>query len=161
MPEAPAMLSPEEMQIPQEIDITVAIPSTPLGFLISYKDKYATQEDLFEDDLFASRLKALDRFNYDALLQNYNKETKISIVDNIAHMSGCKADDCPTRGYEFFIDIDNDNINVFLFRSNMLKVYHEKGLIELPMQFAKELEVKKEKAKIGSIDDTQSTYSID
>lgn len=161
MPSAPAILSPKEMEIPSETNVSTAIMNKPLGFLVTYKDKYATQENLFKNELIASRLKALDRFNYDALLETYNSETKINIIDNVVHMSGCKAKDCPSRGYEFFIDIKNDNINVLLFRSNMLKVYNEKGFIELPTQFAQELEYKKEQAKIGSIDDTESDYSID
>lgn len=161
MPTEPAILSPEEMKIPTEKNVSKAIMNKPLGFLVAYKGKYATQEKLFENDLISRRLKSIDRFNYDVLLKTYNKETKISIIDNIVHMSGCKANDCASRGYEFFIDIENDNINIFLFRSNMLKVYNEKGFIELPTEFAYEIESKKEQAKIGSIDDTVSNYSID
>ncbi len=141
-------------------EATREIPDTELGFLVTYEGKYATQEKLFENDILAARLKNLERFNYDSLLAFYNTETPVVIIDNIVHMSGCKQHDCPSNAYDFFIDVENDNINVYHFRSNMLKVYQEKGWIDLPPAFAEEMEIKKSNAKIGEIDDTESTYSL-
>ena len=119
-----------------------------------------TLHQLFENDILAARLQNLERFNYDSLLAFYNTETPVVIIDNIVHMSGCKQHDCPSNAYDFFIDVENDNINVYHFRSNMLKVYQEKGWIDLPPAFAEEMEIKKSNAKIGEIDDTESTYSL-
>ena len=138
----------------------IVIPDVPLGFLVTYEDKYATQEKLFEKEELAKRLKSLDRFNYDALLQNYNTETPIVIVDNIVHMSGCKAHSCPSNAYDFFIDLDNDNINVYYFRNNMLRVYQEKGWIDLPPVFNSEMDIKKENAGVGNPDGIDSKYSL-
>lgn len=138
----------------------IVIPDVPLGFLVTYEGKYATQEKLFKNELLAERLKAIDRFNYDALLRNYTTETPIVIIDNIAHMSGCKQHDCPSSAYDFFIDLENDNINIFHFRSNMLRLYQENGMIELPEEFATEMETKKNNAGIGDPDSIESNYTL-
>lgn len=145
-----------QVEEPEEV-----IPAVPLGFLVTYKDKYAAQEKLFEREELADRLKNLERFNYEALLKNYNTETSIVIADGIVHMSGCRAHDCPSSAYDFFIDLENDNINIYHFRGNMLRIYHEKGWIELPMAFADEMETKKANAKIGSTDDIESEYTLE
>ena len=138
----------------------VALPDTELGFMVSYEGKYAGQEDLFKNPVLAERLKNLDRFNYEAMLQRWNTETPIVIEEGILHMSGCKAHDCPSSAYDFFLDVENDNINIYNFRSNMMRLYQESGMIELPPGFAREMEIKKSNAKIGEIDDTESTYSL-
>ncbi|WKK67556.1 hypothetical protein [Lutimonas zeaxanthinifaciens] len=149
----------EEKKVVKETH-EIVIPDVPLGFLVTYEGKYAAREKLFENEDFASRLKSLDRFNYEALLKNYNTETPVSIVDNVVHMSGCRQHDCPASAYDFFIDLDNDNINIFHFRSNMLRVYQEKGFIELPPAFAKEMEIKKSNAGIGNTETTESKYEL-
>ena len=149
----------EEDPVEQEL-LKKEIPDTELGFLVTYENKYAKQEKLFENKILANRLKGLERFNYDKLLYFWNTETPIVIIDNIAHMSGCKANDCPGNAYDFFIDLTNDNINIYHFRSNMLRLYQEKGMIDLPPVFAAEMEVKKSNARIGEVDDTESTYSL-
>jgi hypothetical protein len=141
-------------------EMTIDIPDTELGFLVTYENKYVTREKLFENEVLETRLKKLDRFNYDALLQFWNTETPIVIIDNIVHMSGCKQHDCPSNAYDFFIDVNSDNINIYHFRNNMLRVYQEKGLIALPEAFAQEMEIKKSNARIGEVEDTESSYSL-
>ena len=151
----PVAEDPVEQELPKK-----EIPDTSLGFLVTYENKYARQEKLFENKILAKRLKGLKRFNYDKLLYFWNTETPIVIIDNIAHMSGCKQHDCPSNAYDFFVDLTNDNINIYHFRSNMLRLYQEKGMIDLPPVFAAEMEIKKSNAKIGEVDDTESTYSL-
>lgn len=161
-PVEPAIEQQEEIPVVEiEEEPEIVIPDVPLGFLVTYEGKYATQEKLFENELLAARLKAIDRFNYETLIQNYNTETPIEIVDNIAHMSGCKQHNCPSSAYEFFIDLDNDNINVYHFRNNMLRVYQETGRIELPAEFAAEMETKKDNAGIGDPDRIESNYTLE
>lgn len=143
-----------------EAEPAIEIPDTELGFMVTYVGKYAGREKVFENEVLAARLKKLERFNYEGLLQRWNTETPIVIEDGILHMSGCKANDCPSGAYDFFLDLENDNINIFNFRENMLKIYEEKGWIELPPGFAEEMEIKKSNAKIGEIDDIESTYSL-
>ena len=138
----------------------IEIPDTELGFMVTYEGKYAGQEKLFENETLAARLKGMDRFNYDAMLERWNTETPIVIEEGILHMSGCKVHDCPSSAYDFFLDLENDNINIYNFRSNMLRLYQEQGMIDLPPGFAQEMEIKKSNAKIGEIDDTESTYSL-
>ena len=158
--------SPMDVPLPAETELQLEeetepdLPIAPLAYLKDYSGKYATQEKVLTDGILAQRLKNLERFNYEALIQNYNTETSIVIVDNIVHMSGCKQHNCPANAYDFFIDLENDNINVFYFRSNMLRVYQEKGLIELPAAFAKELEIKKTNAGIGNPDSIESNYEL-
>lgn len=147
-----------EIQIEEETEPEIPVP--PLAYLKDYSGKYATQENVFTNGVLSQRLQNLQRFNYKALIQNYNTETKMVIVDNILHMSGCKQHNCPSNAYDFFIDLENDNINVFHFRSNMLRVYQEKGLIELPSEFANELETKKANAGIGNPDSIESKYEL-
>ncbi len=136
------------------------LPLLPLAYLKDYTEKYAGQENLLKTGVLSQRLQKLERFNYEALLQNYNTETAIVIVNNIVQMSGCKEHSCPSSAYDFFIDLDNDNINIFHFRNNMLRVYQEKGLIELPPEFATELETKKNNAGIGNPESIESNYEL-
>ena len=158
--------SPIDNSMPIETEIQVEektgpeLPVVPLAYLKDYEGKYASQENIFINGLLSKRIQKLKRFNYEALVQNYNTETKIVIIDNVIHMSGCKQHDCPSNAYDFYIDLDNDNINVFYFRNNMLRVYQEKGLIELPSELAKELETKKNNAGIGNTDGIESNYEL-
>ena len=123
--------------------------------------KYPTQVGLFQNEILASRLKNINRFDYEALITNWNTESPITMEDQIVHASGCKSHNCPSSGYELFIDLKNDNINIYHFRSNTMRVYTEKDWITLPSGFAKEIETKKANAKIGSTsDDMTSTYDI-
>ena len=55
---------------------------------------------------------------------------------------------------------NNIYINIFHFRSNMLKVYQEKGWIDLPEGFAREMEIKKNNAGIGNTESIESNYSL-
>ena len=151
---------PVETEIQIEEEAEPELPIAPLAYLKEYSGKYATQENVLTNGVLSQRLQNLERFNYEALIQNYNTETKMVVIDNILHMSGCKQHNCPSNAYDFFIDLENDNINVFYFRSNMLRVYQEKGLIELPAAFAKELEIKKTNAGIGNPDSIESNYEL-
>ena len=130
-------------------------------FLEDLVGKYPTQEKIFQNQTLAKRLKKIRRLNYNLLVQNWNTETPISIENNIIHASGCKSRNCKESAFELFIDLKNDNINIYHFNNNTLRVYTEKGWIELPPGFEAELEIKKESAKIGSTsDDIESKCDI-
>jgi len=132
-----------------------------LFFLTDLIGKYPTQEKIFDNEYLMKRLKKIDRFNYDNMIRDWNTENPLTIENQIIHSSGCRAHNCPDSGYELFIDLKNDNINIFFFMSNTLRVYTEKGWIDLPKIYEEELEIKKENAKIGSTsDDMTSKYSI-
>ncbi len=132
-----------------------------LFFLTDLIGKYPTQEKIFDNKYLAGRLKKIQRFNFDNMKRDWNTETPITIEDRIIHASGCKSNNCPSSGYELFIDLKNDNINIYHFRSNTLRVHTEKDWITLPKGFSNEIEIKKSNAKIGSTsDDMESTYDI-
>ncbi len=122
--------------------------------------KYPTQEKIFQNETLSKRLKNMSGLPYESLLQNWNTETPITIENNIIHSSGCKAHDCPSNAFELFIDLENDNINVYHFRDNTLKIYQEKGRITLPKIYSDEIEIKKKNANIGNINTTESNYII-
>lgn len=143
-------LAPERLAYPSE-----------LNYLTDHLGGYAGREDLFEKDQLAERMKKLEGFNYEAFLEFWNTETPIVMENGVLHMSGCKAHDCPSSAYDFFVDLDNDNINVFHFRNNMMRIYAEKGWIELPEGFAREMEIKKSNAGIGSVEQTKSNYQLE
>jgi len=155
-------------EIDKEVDkgelkvVKVVAKTLPELFSLNdYIGEYPTQIKLFENEILASRLKKINRLDYDVLVANWNTETPITIEDDIVHSSGCKSHDCPSSGYELFIDLKNDNINIYHFRSNTLRVYTEKEWITLPKGFNDEIETKKSNAKIGSTDDDmESTYNI-
>ena len=134
--------------------------SSDLDYLVDQQGKYAGREKLFEKDQLAERMKNLEGLNYEIFLELYNTETPISLEGDVLHMSGCKAHDCPSTAFDIFIDLENDNINVFHFRNNMLRIYNEKGWIELPSGFAREMEIKKSNAGIGVVDQTKSNYQL-
>jgi len=132
-----------------------------LFFLTDLIGKYPTQEKIFDNKYLSRRLKKIERFNFDNFVRDWNTETPISINNNIIHSSGCRAHNCPGSGYELFIDLKNDNINVYFFMGNTLRVYKEKGWITLPKAYEEELDIKMENAMIGSTsDDLTSKYSI-
>ena len=149
-------------------DITVQdteiIPETEslegMYFLNGLIGKYPTQENIFTNKILSDRLKGINNLDFDKMIANWNTETPLAIEDQIIHASGCKDRDCPSNAYELFIDLDNDNINVYHFRGNTLKVYTEKEWITLPKIFNDEIEIKKYDAKIGNLNDSESTYNI-
>ena len=132
-----------------------------LFFMRNLVDKYPTQVDLFRNEILLNRFKNMDRFNTENLVANWNTETPLAIEDEIIHSSGCQDNDCPNNAFELFIDLKNDNINIYNFKGNMLRIYKEKELIDLPIGFKQELEIKKSNAKIGDINDTKSEYKLE
>lgn len=133
---------------------------TGLSFLFQLEGKYATRENVFKQETMVSRLKAIDGLNYENLIAFWNTETAIEIQNEVVHMSGCKQHDCSNNAYDFFYDRKTDNINVYYFRNNSMRIYSEKGKIELPALYKDEIEVKKSNARIGNIDDDKSIYQI-
>lgn len=144
-----------EKEIPSETNTKPG-----LFFLTDLIGKYPSRERVFTNTILSARLKNIKGFNYENFIHFWNVETPISMVEEIIHSSGCKKSDCPSNGYELFIDLKNDNINIFYFRENTLKVYTEKDWIDLPKIFEDELDIKKANAKIGGVDDSESTYDI-
>ncbi|NOQ91111.1 MAG: hypothetical protein GQ552_00180 [Flavobacteriaceae bacterium] len=154
-------LKEDSTELKQVETTTERKPKPGLFFLTDLIGKYPTQEKIFENKILTNRLKKINRLDFDKLITNWNTETPITIENQIIHSSGCKVHDCPSNGYELFIDLINDNINIYHFSSNILRVYTEKDWITLPKAYADEIDIKKSNAKIGSTsDDMKSTYTI-
>ncbi len=145
---------------PEEVPENVVTEEIKVFSLKDYVGKYARQEKLFEMEPLAGRLKALNGLDYDIFMALWNVETPISIENNVVHMSGCKQHACPESAYDFFMDLGNDNINIYHFRSNTLRIYSEKGRIDLPPGYAEEIDIKKSNAGIGDTRDVESKYSL-
>jgi len=133
---------------------------TGINFLNDLIGKYPKQEKIFNNEILSHRLKEVDNLDFDKLIANWNTETPLVIEDQIIHASGCNDNDCASNAYELFIDLANDNINVYHFRGNTLRVYTEKEWINLPKIFNDEIEIKKYYAKIGNLNNSESTYEI-
>jgi hypothetical protein len=146
--------------IQEEVPEDVVSEAPKVFSLKDYVGKSARQEKLFETEPLAGRLKELKGLDYEIFLALWNVETPISIENNVVHMSGCKQHACPESAYDFFMDLDNDNINIHHFRGNTLRIYSEKGWIDLPPGFAKEMEIKKSNAGIGNTENVESKYSL-
>lgn len=131
-----------------------------LFFINNLIDKYPTQVNLFTNEILLNRLHNMERFDTESLVANWNTETPLTIENGIIHSSGCKDNDCPGNAYELYIDLENDNINIYNFNGNTLRIYKEKGLIELPKFLQEELDIKKSNAKIGVVNDAISEYKI-
>jgi hypothetical protein len=137
-------------EIPSKTEINKELyGETDLLFILDFIDKYPTQVDLFSNQKLLNRLNNIDRFNSQNLLDNWNTETPITIENGIIHSSGCKDNDCSNNAFELYIDLKNDNINIYNFKGNTLRIFKEKNFIELPKVYQDELEVKKANAKIG------------
>jgi hypothetical protein len=160
------ILSEDEVKIenPEELiemNVQGEIGQSELFFISNLIHKFPTQVDLFSNEILLNRLKNIDRFNAESLVANWNTETPITIEDGIIHSSGCQDNDCPSNAYELFIDLKGDNINIYNFKGNMLRIYKEKELIDLPKRYKEELEIKKTNAKIGSINESISEYKLE
>jgi hypothetical protein len=146
--------------IQEKVPENVVTEETKVFSLKDYVGKSARQEKLFETEPLSGRLKVLQGLDYEIFIALWNVETPITIENNVVHMSGCKQHACPESAYDFFMDLDNDNINIYHFRSNTLRIYAEKGRIELPPGYAEEMEIKKSNAGIGNTEDVESKYSL-
>jgi hypothetical protein len=146
--------------IQEEVSEDVVSEAPKVFSLKDYVGKSARQEKLFEREPLAGRLKVLQGLDYEIFIALWNVETPITIENNVVHMSGCKQHACPESAYDFFMDLDNDNINIYHFRSNTLRIYAEKGRIELPPGYTEEIEIKKSNAGIGNTEDVESKYSL-
>ncbi len=160
----PELIQKETVEEVEQVIVTateaVEEDLTGLSFLFSLEGKYPTQQNVFQQETMVNRLKAIDGLNYENLLTFWNTETPIEIQDDVVHMSGCKQHDCPSNAYDFFYDKKTDNINVYYFRNNSLRIFSEKGRLELPGLFKDEIEIKKSNARIGNIEDNTSVYQI-
>lgn len=119
-----------------------------LAYLKADTGKIPYEAKLFDNDTLSTRLKAILGKEYDVMIKNWNVETPIAIENEIIHTSGCKKHDCAGDAYDLYIDLKDDNINVYNLRGSDFVLYKEKGVIALSGEMAKELNIKKGNAGV-------------
>ena len=132
-----------------------------LLFLEDLVGKYPSKDQIFKDKYFSARLKKIKGLHYELMMQNWNDETSLTREESVLHSSGCMKGNCAGGAYELFIDLKQNNINIYYFNANSMRVYNEKGWIKLPPGFKKELQIKQDLAKIGNTSgDMKSEYRL-
>ena len=71
----------------------------------------------------------------------WNVESPIEIKQGKLKTTGCEQHNCGANLYVMFVDLENDNINVYhLNDEGSTTTYFEKGKIQLPPDFASEIQ---------------------
>lgn len=119
------------------------VPTQPAAGFIDVlkkaKGRYPYQVKLLDISDLNARLKKLLGSNFAAMKKYWNVETPIEIENDILMTSGCEAHNCSSNHYLLFIDLKNDDINVYHVEDNVTKHFYERGEIKLPPKFADEL----------------------
>jgi hypothetical protein len=113
--------------------------STFIATLTKSAGKYPDDIKLLDIQDLNERLKKLLGKDFAAMKKNWNVETPMEIEKSIFMASGCEAHNCGANHYLMFVDLKNDNINVFHIEDEAVKHYFESGEIKLPDKFASEL----------------------
>ena len=104
--------------------------------------KYPYEIKLLENEEMKGRLQKLLGKDFAGMKANWNVETPIEIENDIMMASGCEQHNCGANMYLMFVDLKDDNINVFHVNEDGTKHYFESGEIALPKKFADEVRIK-------------------
>lgn len=110
-----------------------------LDTLKKSKGKYPADIKLLDLGALNARLQKLLGKDFAAMKKNWNVETPMEVEGGVFMASGCEAHNCSSNHYLLFVDLNNDNINVFHLEDSGTKHYFESGEIKLPLKFADEL----------------------
>ncbi len=113
--------------------------STLIPTLKKSAGKYPYAIKLMENAELKTRLMKLLGKDYAGMKSHWNVESPIEIDGDIFKASGCEAHNCGPNNYFMFVDLKNDNINVFHIEDSGTKHYFENGEIKLPAHFAEDL----------------------
>ena len=118
-----------------------ATPATPsfVDILKKSKGKYPNQVKLLDIPDLNARLKKLLGGEFASMKKFWNVESPIEIENDILMTTGCEAHNCGSNHYFLFVDLKNDDINVYHQEETGTKHYYERGEIKLPTRFADEL----------------------
>lgn len=132
--------TPTATTAPAETPKPAATPAKPgvISILKKAEGKYPYELKLLENAEMKARLQKLMGPDYAALKASWDVESPIETVNGIVRASGCEQHNCGANLYYMFVDIANDNINVYHV-SNGTQVYSEHSKITLPKKFADEL----------------------
>ena len=120
---------------------------SPLAELNNFTGKYPKEVQLLENAKLKPRLQQLLGKDFDALVKYWNTETPITAEGRVLSTTGCEQHNCGNNQYLLYIDISNDNINVFHINKGKMKKYAEKGEIKLPTAMQKDFETIKSNMK--------------
>lgn len=102
--------------------------------------KYPNDIKLLDIAVLQSRLKKLLGKDFADMKSHWNVETPIEVDSGIFMASACEAHNCGSNRYLLFVDLNDDNINVFHIEDEGTRHYFEGGEIKLPGKFAGELD---------------------
>ncbi|MBK8305124.1 MAG: hypothetical protein IPK98_17725 [Chloracidobacterium sp.] len=133
--------TPTATTAPVETPKPAATPAKPgvISILKKAEGKYPYELKLLENAEMKVRLQKLMGPDFAALKANWDVESPIEIVGGILRASGCEQHNCGANMYYLFVDIENDNINIYHIKDKT-QVYSEHSKIKLPKKFADELE---------------------
>jgi hypothetical protein len=102
--------------------------------------KYPYEVKLLENSELRTRLTKLLGGEWPDMKANWNVEIPIEIEGPVFKASACQAHNCAANNYVMFVDLDNDNINVYHIEEDKgAETYFEKGRIALPRKFEDEI----------------------
>jgi hypothetical protein len=110
-----------------------------ISFLKKSVGKYPYDIKLLENVELRPRLKKLLGKDFSAMEGYFDVQAPLEIVDDVLMTTGCEAHNCGANQYLLFVDLKNDNINVFHVTDDETKHYFEKGEIKLPKKFAEQV----------------------
>lgn len=132
-----------EVKTTQSVTPTAGVSpreSTVISTLKKSAGKYPYEIKLMENAELKARLSKLLGGDWADMKANWNVETPMEIEGRILMASACQAHNCAANNYVMFVDLDNDNINVFHIEENKgTKTYFERGKIALPKKFEEEV----------------------
>ncbi len=113
--------------------------STLIPMLRKSAGKYPYEIKLIENADLKARLTKLLGKDFADFKANFSVQSPIEIEGDIFKSGACQAHNCGNN-YFLFVDLKNDNINVFHIDNDMEKKhYFENGEIKLPAKFAEAL----------------------
>jgi hypothetical protein len=120
---------------------STAAKSDLITKLKKWAGKYPDDVRLLDDPDLTTRLNKLMGKDFDTMKKYWNVESPIEIKRNKLKTTGCEQHNCGANLYVMFVDLENDNINIYhLNDEGSTKTYFEKGKIQLPPDFAAEVE---------------------
>lgn len=120
---------------------TAAPKSDLIARLKKTAGKYPEDIRLLDDPDLSNRLSKLLGKDYGDMKKYWNVETPVEIKQGKLKTTGCEQHNCGANQYVMFVDLENDNINVYhLNDEGGTKTYFEKGKIQLPPDFASEVQ---------------------
>ena len=103
--------------------------------------KYPDDVHLLDDPDLNIRLNKLMGKDFGPMKKYWNVESPIEIKQGKLKTTGCEQHNCGANLYVMFVDLENDNINVYhLNDEGSTTTYFEKGKIQLPPDFASEIQ---------------------